>query len=103
MVKNPLIGCGYGEVLGDGNIWSLELLTIFGDGQECGYGDGNGRSRMYIFGGGTHCGDFDGDGHGNMNHENVYITTLIINEDPITTAYQAVTLQVRDITPVVTC
>jgi len=76
------IGSGIGSYDGDG----------FGDGAVSnwgGSGSGKGHSCGLLDGGGVGCGvEF-------LNPEtyNESATVLIINDDPITTAYQAVTMQ----------
>jgi len=87
MIKTD--GSGYGR--------EYQLRDNRGDGVICGdswgAGDGHGHG----------CGQLDGDGWGHgylglrprgvSRRDSVYITVLVINSDPITTAYQAHTMQ----------
>jgi len=67
--------------------------SFFGDGDYYSNGKGGG----YGYGYGDCDGDFDGDCDYrdllNRYGDSHYITSLIINDDPITTAYQARTMQ----------
>jgi len=87
MIKNPI--SGQGTNTGDGDIWSLGLSPIFGDGYRCGNGGGGG------FGDGIISGSGNGDGSGyNFSHNHTaHVTALFIDEDLVTTAYQAYSMQ----------
>jgi len=79
MLRND--GVGEGASNGDGDAWSRNLQFFFGDGDS--YGDGNSDGF----------GDGGGDCLGVAPREIVYVTALIIDSDPVTTAYQAATMQ----------
>jgi len=72
---------------GDGGWWFPGVTPCFGDGDRVGNGHSGG------FGDGYFCGTGLGDGFGRGYGENPSITSLIIDEDPVTMAYQSVTLQ----------
>jgi len=87
-------GDGYG--IGYGIGYGFGCGHYYGNG----YGDGNGRSGVNDAGSGWGDGvqgHGDGDGHGSglkRNYfDNHHFTTLIINTDPLTMAYQTVTMQ----------
>jgi len=91
MLKDDGIGAGYGLTDGSGgsshsggfgDIWSTQQICSYSWGDGCGSG---------------HRGDGFGDGHGDVTHctpsNAPYFTLLVIGTDPITTAYQAATMQ----------
>jgi len=81
----------YEKTLGDGHGLGHGFGTYDGDGYNCadlhgdGYGNGWGSGR----------GDGPGANSGCLYNEDPDITVLVINDDPLTTAYQAVTMQTR--------
>jgi len=95
MLRNDGDRCGDGY--GDSwHTWGTHFF--FGDGNQCGGGDGDGDGDGYSYG------DCDGDGCGygdrddyevayNQYNDNRYITSLVIDTDPLTTAYQVRTMQ----------
>jgi len=97
MLRTDGYGCAYGDVhasaVGGGH----------GVGYDFGYDNGDGCSCIDIYGDGDSCGNGWGSGRGDDGgansgfrySEDPNITVLVINDDPLTTAYQAVTMQTR--------
>jgi len=92
MIRNQGLGHGYNAGFGDefsdldGNGYGCGEGTGTGTGYGDGYGYDTGAGTGYGYGGGYI-------GSGSVWDDPVYITTLIIDSDPLTTAYQAQTMQ----------
>jgi len=82
--------CEFGDGFGDSHTNGDSCGSGWGDG--VGYGDGYGC--RYKYGDGITYGRVNGNGEGASTEENAYITVLIIDEDPVTAAYQYVIMQI---------
>jgi len=96
MIKSN--GTGHGDDIG----WLRAFYLKFGDGYgHCagfgsggGTGDGTDNAHGGDGHGNGHINEYnEGDGYGRGDVESTHITELIINADPITTAYQALIMQ----------
>jgi len=89
-----------GEDTGVFASWFRAPQPFSGDGLLCGdeKGGGVGRGAGYGYGGGgcgygTGVGHVTGDGYGIGPYDTAYVVSLVIDCDPVTTAYQSRTLQ----------
>jgi len=92
MIRHDGGGQGYHHRNSHGNGSSFSDGDGYGDGCGDGVGDGYGDG----VGDGVGDGEGDGDFYGYFNRDTEHITVLVINDDPLTTAYQSLTMQTSE-------